>query len=223
MKNGSTKSNSFIQLLKRGNQNQVGQLINSLSQQITKMNEDNLRMGTSSLFFFFFDRRSEHSLFRPRWNSSINYFHLRIGIIPFFFFSTSVQSFGFAGIRERIEHWSQSSRISSGISRQSSRSRFKIHSNSIDSIDTINSIDKSIDPKCSRETPVGNATLRLPSQGNLSLDPNQSGSLRVRSFFVSLHHVSLFRSSVDLGTIAFVRFFSVEHEFVSIDFFHLAG
>ena len=42
--------NPFIQLLTKRNQNEVGQLINSLSEQITAKNEDNLRMGTSSLF-----------------------------------------------------------------------------------------------------------------------------------------------------------------------------
>ena len=48
--NGSRTSNFFIELLTRGTQNQVGQLINSLSRQLTKMDEDNLQMAISSQF-----------------------------------------------------------------------------------------------------------------------------------------------------------------------------
>jgi hypothetical protein len=71
---------------------------------------------------------------------------------------------------------------------------------------------------------VGNARLRLPSSGNLSLDDeHQSGSLRVRSsssFYLSTS-LSL-SSSVYIGTLAFVWLF-VEHESVSIDFVDLDG
>ena len=49
---GTGSTNPFIQLLTRGSQNQVGQVINSLSQQITKMGEDNLQTATSSQLNF---------------------------------------------------------------------------------------------------------------------------------------------------------------------------
>ena len=46
---------------------------------------------------------------------------------------------------------------------------------------------------------VGNARLRLPSQGNLSLDEHQSGSLRVRSFCFLIFLLSflLFQSTLE--------------------------
>ena len=68
---------------------------------------------------------------------------------------------------------------------------------------------------------VGNARLRLPSRGNLSLGDHQSGSLRVRSTSSSL--IICLSFLVHIGTITIVWFFVVEHESVSIDFFDLAG
>ena len=50
---GSSTSNPFVRLLTTGNQNEVGQVLSSLSQQINQMNEDNLLTATSSQLFSF--------------------------------------------------------------------------------------------------------------------------------------------------------------------------
>ena len=72
---------------------------------------------------------------------------------------------------------------------------------------------------------VGKARLRLPSTGNLSLNQQQPGSLRVRSSFNRLFHIicrslSLSLSAVNSGTFAFV-WFCIEYRSFSVDFLDL--
>ena len=73
--NGSTTAsmNPFIQFLTRGTHNQVGQMVNSLSQQINRMDEDNLQMATSSQSNVLFDLHRDAFLDGiPAWSTSIS-------------------------------------------------------------------------------------------------------------------------------------------------------
>ena len=101
----------------------------------------------------------------PRWTSFIDYFYFFIGITSSF----SVESFCVEGIRERIQSSTQSSRISPGISPQSSSPPLKIDSNSIELVDTTNSINESIDENFSCKTPFIDH-LQTEKRDLLSLD-----------------------------------------------------
>ena len=48
---GGSTTNPFVRLLTTGNQNQLGQVISSLSQHVNQMGEDNLHTATSRRFF----------------------------------------------------------------------------------------------------------------------------------------------------------------------------
>lgn len=102
-----TMTNPFVRLLSVGNQNQVGQVISSLSQRINQMNQDSLLRATSSklnscwAFLGIFFRRCP----------CCKYFHFTTGNVYFFSFIFFVESFGTSWIWERIERSSNYSGV----------------------------------------------------------------------------------------------------------------
>ena len=65
--------NPYIQLLSSENQNVVGQVVSSLSQEINQMNDHNVDTALSSKFFLLNSNRFR--IINSRWNTSCRYFH----------------------------------------------------------------------------------------------------------------------------------------------------
>jgi hypothetical protein len=72
-------NNRIVQLLASGNQNTVGQVLISLSQQLNKMNLENLDEAVSSRVSIFISIREKNLFSFNRWNTSCNNFYLSIG------------------------------------------------------------------------------------------------------------------------------------------------
>ena len=140
---GFSPSNPFLQVLSIPNQNRVGQILSSLSQQINRANQDNLQKAVSSLSsssFFFFDL-----FLNCRWRDpGREYLHLLVRLCPTLSERLFVECFRVGGIWGRFKSTSQSSRISTSISRCSSGDeQLEYNSNSIQLSRRTHSIDES--------------------------------------------------------------------------------
>ena len=133
--------NSFVRLLTIGNQNEVGQVLISLSSHLNQRAEENLQQAISSrsiLHSFSFSVRS----FLSRRSSCREPFHLSVGFLLASFVFVSGESFGFGAIRERSERSRDTSRVSQWISRQSADQHAANDSNSIAFVAPTHSIDE---------------------------------------------------------------------------------